>query len=61
MNIRLFTLPNMLTLANLVAGAAAIILTLQYHDYESAFWLIIAAAVCDFFDGFVARLLMGSF
>jgi CDP-diacylglycerol--serine O-phosphatidyltransferase len=47
----------MLTLANLVAGAAAIILTLQYHDYESAFWLIIAAAVCDFFDGFVARLL----
>ena len=57
MNIRLFTLPNMLTLANLVAGASAIILTLQYHDYESAFWLIIAAAVCDFFDGFVARLL----
>lgn len=57
MNIRLFTLPNMLTLANLVAGAAAVILTLQYHDYETAFWLIIAAAVCDFFDGFVARLL----
>ena len=57
MNIRLFTLPNMLTLANLVAGAAAIILTLQYHAYETAFWLIIAAAVCDFFDGFVARLL----
>jgi CDP-diacylglycerol--serine O-phosphatidyltransferase len=47
----------MLTLANLVAGAAAVILTLQYHDYETAFWLIIAAAVCDFFDGFVARLL----
>lgn len=57
MNIRLFTLPNMLTLANLIAGAAAVILTLQYHDYETAFWLIIAAAVCDFFDGFVARLL----
>jgi CDP-diacylglycerol--serine O-phosphatidyltransferase len=57
MNIRLFTLPNMLTLSNLVAGAAAVILTLQYHDYETAFWLIIAAAVCDFFDGFVARLL----
>lgn len=44
-------------MANLVAGAAAVILTLQYHDYETAFWLIIAAAVCDFFDGFVARLL----
>ncbi len=57
MNIRLFTLPNMLTLANLVAGAAAVVVTLQHHDYETAFWLIIAAAVCDFLDGFVARLL----
>ena len=50
-------MPNMLTLANLVAGAAAIILTLRFHDYETAFWLIIAAAICDFFDGFAARLL----
>lgn len=57
MKIRLFTLPNMLTLANLLAGAAAIIITLQYHAYETAFWLIVAAAVCDFFDGFAARLL----
>ena len=57
MNIKLFTVPNMLTLANLLAGAAAIVATLQYHAYETAFWLIIAAAVCDFFDGFVARLL----
>lgn len=47
----------MLTLANLVAGATAIILTLRFHDYETAFWLIIAAAICDFFDGFAARLL----
>lgn len=60
MNIRLFTLPNMLTLANLVAGAIAIVLTLRFHAYESAFWLIIAAAVCDFFDGFAARLLKQS-
>lgn len=57
MNIRLFTLPNMLTLANLMAGAAAIICVLEYGAYETAFWLIIAAAVCDFFDGMVARLL----
>ena len=57
MKIRLFTLPNMLTLANLCAGAAAVIFALQYHAYETAFWLIIAAAVCDFFDGFAARLL----
>lgn len=47
----------MLTLANLCAGAAAVIFTLQYHAYETAFWLIVAAAVCDFFDGFAARLL----
>jgi len=60
LNIRLFTLPNMLTLANLVAGAIAITLTLRFHAYESAFWLIIAAAVCDFFDGFAARLLKQS-
>lgn len=57
MKIRLFTLPNMLTLANLMAGVLAIIATLNYHDYETALWLIVAAAIFDFFDGFVARLL----
>lgn len=57
LNIRLFTIPNMFTLANLLAGAAAVILTLRFHAYETAFWLIIAAAICDFFDGLVARLL----
>ena len=57
MKIRLFTVPNMLTLANLLAGCAAIVYTLQYHAYETAFWLIIAAAVFDFLDGFAARLL----
>ena len=57
LKIRLFTIPNMLTLANLLAGAAAIIFTLQYHAYETAFWFIIAAAVFDFLDGFAARLL----
>lgn len=55
-SIRLFTLPNALTLANLVAGAIAIVFALK-HQYEVSLWLIIAAAVCDFFDGFVARLL----
>ena len=57
MKIRLFTVPNMLTLANLLAGCAAIVFTLQYHAYETAFWLVIAAAVFDFLDGFAARLL----
>ncbi|MBR3826601.1 MAG: CDP-diacylglycerol--serine O-phosphatidyltransferase [Alistipes sp.] len=57
MKIRLFTLPNILTLANLMAGVLAIVATLNYHDYETALWLIVAAAIFDFFDGFVARLL----
>ena len=57
MKIRLFTLPNMLTLGNLVAGVLALIVTLTEHDYMMALWLIIIAAVFDFFDGFAARLL----
>jgi CDP-diacylglycerol--serine O-phosphatidyltransferase len=56
-SIRLFTLPNALTLANLVAGAIAIVVALKTGNYELSFWLIIAAAVFDFFDGFAARLL----
>lgn len=50
----------MLTLANLVCGASAIIFALQYHDYTTAFFLIVASAVFDFFDGFAARLLGSS-
>lgn len=57
MNIRLFTIPNMLTLCNMLSGAVAIIFILQYHAYETAFWLIIAAAIFDFCDGLAARLL----
>lgn len=57
MNIRLFTLPNMLTLGNLIAGLLAVIVTLTEHDYTKALWLIVIAAVFDFFDGFAARLL----
>ena len=57
MKIRLFTIPNMLTLANLVSGAIAVIATLQYHNYTLALCLVVLAAVFDFLDGFVARLL----
>lgn len=57
LKIRLFTVPNMLTLANLLAGSVAVIFTLVYHAYETAFWLIVAAAIFDFLDGFAARLL----
>lgn len=55
--IRLFTVPNFLTLANLVAGALAVVFALRDHAYDVSLMLIILAAVCDFFDGFAARLL----
>ena len=57
MKIRLFTIPNMLTLGNLLCGSAAVVALLLHSDYELAFWLMIASAVCDFLDGFAARLL----
>ena len=57
MKIRLFTVPNMITLANLLAGAVAVIITLQYHNYTFAMGLVVLAAIFDFLDGFVARLL----
>ena len=57
MKIKLFTVPNMLTLANLLCGCVAIIFALVHHAYATAFWLIVAAAVFDFLDGFAARLL----
>lgn len=50
-------MPNMLTLANLVAGALAVVFALRDHAYDISLMLIIVAAVCDFFDGFAARLL----
>ena len=60
MKIRLFTIPNMLTLGNLVCGASATIALLSNADFKLAFWLVVASAVFDFFDGFVARLLKSS-
>ena len=52
---KLFTLPNILTLANLACGCAAISFA-HYGRLENAFWLIAAAAVFDFLDGAAARL-----
>ncbi|MEG1623085.1 MAG: CDP-diacylglycerol--serine O-phosphatidyltransferase [Alistipes sp.] len=57
MKIRLFTIPNSITLCNLFCGSCAAVSALVYNDLAMAFWLIIAAAIFDFFDGFVARLL----
>ena len=50
----------MLTLGNLLCGAGAAIALLVHHNYELAFYLVVASAVCDFFDGFAARLLKQS-
>ena len=57
MKIKLFTLPNLLTLSNLLCGALATVSALVYGDLTLSFWLIVVAAACDFFDGMVARLL----
>ena len=57
MKIKLFTVPNMLTLCNLLCGAGAAVSALVWGDLRMAFLLIIASAVFDFFDGFSARLL----
>lgn len=57
MKIRLFTIPNCITLCNLLCGVGSIICSLVYNDLQLAFALIIASAVFDFCDGFAARLL----
>ena len=57
MKIRLITIPNLITLANMMCGILAIISVLVLKNMEAAFVLIIAAAVFDFFDGMVARAL----
>ncbi len=57
MKIKLFTIPNCITLANLLCGMGAIVSALVYNDLQMAFIFVIASAVCDFCDGFAARLL----
>ncbi|CDN32885.1 CDP-diacylglycerol-serine O-phosphatidyltransferase [Mucinivorans hirudinis] len=49
-------IPNTITCCNLLCGAAAIYFSLG-GDFATAFWLIIAAAIFDFLDGFAARML----
>ncbi|MFI3280771.1 MAG: CDP-diacylglycerol--serine O-phosphatidyltransferase [Rikenellaceae bacterium] len=57
MKIRLFTIPNMLTLSNLLCGSIALIEVLLHQNFVAAFILIVAAAAFDFLDGLTARLL----
>ena len=56
MKVRYFTIPNLLTLSNLLCGSLAVVSALG-GDLVRAFWLVMLSAVCDFFDGFAARLL----
>ncbi len=57
MKIRLFTLPNLVTFGNLLCGCMAVVSALVWNDLTLAFWFVIGGAVCDFFDGMVARLM----
>ncbi|MDE6711727.1 MAG: CDP-alcohol phosphatidyltransferase family protein, partial [Alistipes sp.] len=57
MQVRLFTIPNLLTLSNLLCGSVGAVAALSCGDLTLAFWMMIAAAGFDFFDGFAARLL----
>lgn len=57
MKIKLFTIPNLLTLSNLLCGSFGVVAALVHGNLVWAFWFMVIAAVFDFFDGFVARLL----
>ncbi len=52
---KLFTLPNLFTLANLFSGSLACIFLLYSFPPNVLIWFLIASLVFDFFDGFVAR------
>jgi CDP-diacylglycerol---serine O-phosphatidyltransferase len=49
-------IPNLISLLNLASGFIAIIFTAN-GDLTTASWMIVAAMIFDFFDGFSARLL----
>lgn len=57
MKIKLFTIPNLLTLGSLLCGSFAAVSALVYGDLVLTFWFTVAAGVFDYSDGFVARLL----
>lgn len=51
-------IPNAITCLNLLSGSLAVVYTLYPEgDMSIAVWLIVLAAVFDFFDGLVARAL----
>lgn len=54
--IRLFTIPNGITLLNLLCGIIAIFISFKGYFHFAAL-LVILGAIFDFLDGFAARLL----
>ena len=52
----LWLIPNMITLARLLAVPITIYLILQ-DQYQPAFWLFVAAGISDAVDGFLAKRL----
>jgi cardiolipin synthase len=52
----LWLIPNMITLARLLAVPVTIYLILQ-SQYQPAFWLFVAAGISDAVDGFLAKRL----
>ena len=48
-------IPNLITLLNLACGTAAIVLALE-GQWRLAVYLVLAASVFDFLDGFAARI-----
>lgn len=55
--IKLFTIPNCITLCNLLCGAMAAVTALTGGNLKVAFVLVVVAALCDFLDGLSARML----
>lgn len=53
---KLFTVPNLMTLGNLLCGCFGIVFVFQ-GELTYAAYLIFVAGILDFLDGFVARLL----
>ena len=47
-------IPNLFTLVNAFCGALAVVFLMQ-DNVNIACYLVLVAAICDFFDGFVAR------
>lgn len=52
-------IPNIVTLCNLAIGVLAVFMAMQ-NQVTFASWLILLAAVLDFLDGFLARILNAS-